>query len=184
MWIDLIAVIILIYGLYVGYTRGIIKTVFSVVSVFIGILAALKLSPIMISLLEKLFNIHPGINFLLGFGLTFLLVMMGVRFLGKKIEDVLELAKVNIINKSAGGAVMGMLFLVVFSYILYGTDKLNLLSENAKQRSVSYGFLSTLPQKTEATFVKIKPLFEGFYTKVNETFKQIKEYEKTEKTTN
>jgi membrane protein required for colicin V production len=181
MWIDLIAVIILIYGLYVGYTRGIIKTVFSVVSVFIGILAALKLSPIMINLLEKIFNIHPGINFLLGFGLTFLLVLMGVRFLGKKLEDILELAKVNIVNKSAGGAIMGMLFLVIFSYLLYGVDKLNLLSPASKEKSISYSFLSTLPNKTEATFTRIKPLFEGFYNKVTETFRDIKEYEKTEK---
>lgn len=181
MFIDLIAVIILIYGLYIGYTRGIIKTVFSVVSIFIGILAALKLSPITINILEKLFTIHPGINFLLGFGLTFLLVMMGVRFLGKKLEDIFELAKVNVINKSAGGAIMGMLFLVIFSYILYGTDKLNLLSASAKEKSISYSFLSTLPSKTEATFSKIKPLFEGFYNKVTETFKDIKEYEKTQK---
>lgn len=103
MFIDLIAVIILIYGLYIGYTRGIIKTVFSAVSIFIGILAALKLSPITINILEKLFTIHPGINFLLGFGLTFLLVMMGVRFWVKNLKTFSNLRKSMLLTKVQEG---------------------------------------------------------------------------------
>ena len=184
MVIDLIAVLLMVYGLYVGYTRGIIKTVFSLVSIFLGILAALKLSPIMIDLMGNMFKIHPGINFLLGFGLTFLLVLMLVRFVGKKLEDFLKLAHINVINKSAGAIVMGLILMVFYSYALFGINKLNLLSDNSKNSSITYGYLETLPNKTEKAMLKVKPLFEGFYDKITETFNSIKEYEKANKEIN
>ncbi|MEZ4908465.1 MAG: CvpA family protein [Saprospiraceae bacterium] len=152
MVIDLIAVLLMIYGLYVGYTRGIIKTVFSLVSIFLGILAALKLSPIVIDMMGNMFKIHPGINFLLGFGITFLLVLMIVRFIGKKLEDFLKLANINVINKSAGAVIMGLLLMVFYSYALFGINKLNLLSQDSKNSSITYTYLESLPQKTEQAY--------------------------------
>ncbi len=182
MFLDLVAVILLIYGLYVGYTRGIIKSVFAIISIFIGIIAAIKISPITINLLEKIFNIHPGFTFLLGFGLTFFLVMVAVRFIGKKLEDILQFAHVNFVNKAAGAAVMGLILLVFYSYALYGIDKIGLISANTKDKSVSYSFLSTLPNKTENVMTAMKPMFEGFYVKMKETFKKGKEYDQKEVT--
>jgi hypothetical protein len=78
---------------------------------------------------------------------------------------------------------MGMLLLVFYSYAIYGADKINLISDAAKSKSVSYSFLSTLPHKTETTMTKFKPLFQDFYNKMKETFKQSKEYDKTQKQT-
>lgn len=175
MFIDLVAVLLLMYGLYIGYTRGIIKTVFSVISILVGVLAALKLSPLVINFLESSLNIHPGINFLLGFGLTFLIIMIAVRFIGKKLEDILQMARINVINKTAGAIVMGALFMIAFSYSIYGINRLELISDTAKQKSITYSFLRTVPNNTEQALLKLKPLFTGFYKTLDNTFEKIKE---------
>jgi len=178
MFIDLIATLLILYGFYIGYSRGIIKTIFALVSIMIGILAALKLSPYMIDLLQGIFKFHPGLTFIVGFALTFILVLIVIRFLGKKLEDILKFAQINFINKVLGGGVMAILFLVFYSYTLWGIDSLSLLSQNSKNTSMSYDYLETLPSKTQDTVAKFKPFFDNFWNKLVDTFDNIKEYEK------
>ncbi len=177
MMIDLIAILLMVYGIYVGYTRGIIKTVFSIVSILVGILAALAFSPVVIRGLQNLLNWHPGFVFVLGFALTFIVVLGLVRFFGKKLEDGLELAKINFVNKAVGGAVLGMTVLVFYSYVLFSVDKLGLLSDKNKANSSTYGFLQTLPASTKVVLDKTKPVFQGFWKQLTVTFDQIKDRE-------
>ncbi len=181
MFIDLVAALLILYGFYIGYNRGIIKTVFAVFSILIGVLAAVKLSPFTIALLEKMINIHPGLTFVLGFALTFIVILIVIRFIGKKLEDILKFARINFLNKILGGGIMAVLLMVFYSYALWGIDTLQLLSDNNKNSSVSYGYLETLPSQTDKTLAKLKPYFEEFWNKMADTFDQIKEYEKPEK---
>ncbi len=181
MFIDLIAVLLIVYGFYIGYNRGIIKTIFAVVSIMIGILAALKLSPYTIELMQKFLNLHPGLTFVLGFALTFILVLIIIRFVGNKLEDILKFAQINFINKILGGGIMAILLLVFYSYALWGIESLQLLSNKNKKSSVSYEFLNTLPAKTEDTLADLKPYFDDFWTKMVDTFDSIKAYEEDPK---
>jgi uncharacterized membrane protein required for colicin V production len=48
MILDLIVAIVITVGFYLGYSRGLIKTVFNSLSLIIGIIAALKISPLML----------------------------------------------------------------------------------------------------------------------------------------
>jgi membrane protein required for colicin V production len=178
MFIDLIATLLILYGFYIGYSRGIIKTIFSLVSIMIGVLAALKLSPYTINLLQNIIKLHPGLSFILGFALTFILVLIVIRFVGKKLEDVLKFAQINFINKVLGGGIMSILLLVFYSYTLWGIDSLNLLSPKEKKTSMSYEYLGSLPAKTESTIAEFKPYFDDFWSKLVDTFDQIKVYEK------
>lgn len=175
MIIDLAALLLVLYGFYVGYTRGIIKTVFALVSILIGILAALSLSPVVISYLQQWINWHPGLVFVIGFALTFIVSLIIIRFIGKKIEDLLKFAKVNFINKIAGGAILGVLLLVFYSYALWGINSFSLLSDKNKNSSISYPYLETLPLKTQGLLDEAKPVFQGFWDKMVETFDMIKE---------
>jgi len=181
MFIDLIAALLVLYGFYIGYNRGIIKTVFALISIMIGILAAVKLSPFTIALLEKIINIHPGLTFIVGFALTFIVILIAIRFIGKKLEDILKFAQINFLNKILGGFIMAVLLMVFYSYALWGIDTLQLLSDNNKNSSVSYDFLETLPSKTDQTIADLKPYFKEFWDKMVDTFDQIKEYENPDK---
>ena len=99
MILDLVAVLIIVLGFYFGYQRGFIKTVFDTASLIIGIIAALKLSPLVISFIKSSLNLSPSISFILGIVLTFLLVMILIRFIGARLEDLFKAVNLNFINK-------------------------------------------------------------------------------------
>jgi hypothetical protein len=86
----------------------------------------------------------------------------------------MKFANVNFINKIAGGAILGVLLLVFYSYALWGINSLDLLSEANKKSSVSYDYLETLPLHTQGLMDDVKPIFKGFWDQMLETFDDIK----------
>lgn len=175
MIIDIIAAILVAYGFYTGYQRGLIKTVFNTLSVFIGVLAALKLSPIMIGILQSLISTAPAITFILGFVLTFILFLGIIRFVGKKLEHLFKVVHINFINKIMGGALMSLFFILIFSYAVWGLSELKVLNKSTSETSISYPMLKSIPQTSQTIFIKLKPAFTEFWGKLVETMDQIKE---------
>jgi membrane protein required for colicin V production len=175
MTIDIIAIVLAVYGFYLGYTKGIIKTVFGILSLFIGLLAALKLSPYLVNGLEKISNSNSPLLFLIGFALTFVLTLFLIRFLGNRFEDLLKAIKINFFNQVAGGIVLSFIFLILFSYGIWFSDQIKLIPSTTKQASYTYPALTTLPDKSKALFAYIKPVFGEFADKMKETMDRVKE---------
>lgn len=174
MILDIIAVLIVGFGFFTGYSRGLIKTVFDTLSLIVGILAALKLSPIVINVIEKIISTSPAITFLIGIVITFLLVMALVRFIGKKLESILEAANINFINKIAGGAIQGLFFAFILSMGLWLLNNLNMLNPQLQEESITYPLLEPLPEAGQRVFEQLKPIFSEFWDKTVETMDKVK----------
>ena len=175
MILDLICLTLTVYAFYLGYSKGIVRTLFDMLSLIIGLVAALKLSPIMMNLIEGIFNTSGKTTFILGFILTFIIVLILIRMIGRGMEKVLRTVKINFVNKILGGAIFTGLFLVCYAYILFFLSESRLLSENAKQSSVTYEYLEVLPEKSRALIGKIKPAFKEFWNKTIETMDNVRE---------
>ncbi|MDF1694453.1 MAG: CvpA family protein [Saprospiraceae bacterium] len=173
MILDIIVVLIVAFGFYTGYSRGLIKTVFDTLSLFIGILAVMILSPITIEFLEGMFNISRSISYLVGIVITFLLVMALVRFVGRKIEDVLEAANINFLNKLAGGALQGVFFAFIISMVLWVLGNYNVVRPETKANSVTYPLLEPLPEAGKSVFEAAKPIFKSFWDKTTDVMESI-----------
>jgi membrane protein required for colicin V production len=168
MLLDLIISIVTLLGFYLGYTRGLVRTVFDSLSLIIGIVAALKLSPFTIDMLEDILKISPAITFLMGVVITFVLIMGLIRFIGLKIEDLLKAASINVLNKILGGALQALFFAYLLSLSFWLLNNLKLISEEAKSASRAYPVMEILPEKGKAVFEKIKPVFRQFWDKTVE----------------
>lgn len=175
MILDIIVAIVLAFGFYTGYNRGLIRTIFDTASLLVGIIAALKLSPIAINLVDSVLSTKPAISFIIGIVLTFVVVMIVVRFIGKKLEDLFKAINLNFVNQLAGGVIQSLFFALLISLGLYLLDNLKLLQESTKEESMSYSMLEPLPRKSQAVFTKLKPMFQGFWDKTVETMDEIKE---------
>lgn len=174
MILDIIVAIVVAFGFYTGYSRGLIKTVFDTLSLIIGIVAALKLSPIVINLLEGIIKTSPAISFLIGIVVTFIAVMALIRFIGNKLEDVFEAANINFINKIAGGGLQALFFAFLLSMGLWLMNNLNVLNPATKDNSMTYSLLEPLPEAGKGLFVALKPVFSNFWDKTIETMDDIK----------
>jgi len=175
MFLDIITCLLIAFGFYQGFTRGLIKTVFASFSLLIGIVAALKLSSIVITILQNTFSANPAILFVAGFVLTFIVVMALIRFVGTRIEKLMENLKVGGVNKLLGGALLGMFYAVLISYGVFLMDKVSLISEEVKTASFTYPYLEPLPQATQGIGEAVRPLFTDFWDKLMVTMDTVKE---------
>lgn len=174
MTIDILAAVMAAYGFYLGYTKGIVKALFGFVAVFIGLIAALKLSPFLVKLLEKVSGNNNPLIFLVGFALTFVVTLFLIKFIGNRFEDLLKAIKINFFNQVVGGVALCLLFLVLFSYGMWFADQIKVIPDKAKKASYTYSYLETLPEKSKALLSKAKPLFKEFSDKFSETIGQVK----------
>lgn len=162
--IDLMFLIIAGYGFFIGYTRGIIRTVFTVLSVLFGLLAALKFGPTISKLLkEDLIQSDNPMMFLAGFLIAFLLTMILIRLFARGVEGVLQTVQINVINRFAGGVITAGLFIFVFALLLRFGERSNVLNSRAKTESFTYQFLEAYPDTVWDLFSYTWPVLEDFW---------------------
>ena len=167
MYIDIFLGIFVAIGVIQGYHRGIIRTVFAIAAIVVGLLAALKFSPYVVSLFDQIFDWDPLVSLVLGLALTFILIMWGIKWLGRSAEKTLKLVKLNFINKIMGAILFAGLMTVMFASILWFLDRTELVPDNQKTQSRSYVYLQKVPEYGQAAFESVKPVFKGFWDKLD-----------------
>jgi membrane protein required for colicin V production len=167
MYIDIFLAIFILIGIIQGFHRGLIRTLFSILGIVIGFLAALKFAPYVMTFFENVVKLSPLVSMILGMLLTFVVLMLGIRWLGKSFENTLKLVKLNILNKIAGAGLYAILMIIVYSAVIWFVDRTNVLSEAEKAQSKSYSMLTQVPMKTGAAIDKIKPVFKDFWDKMD-----------------
>jgi len=165
MIIDIAAAILILYGFYSGYKKGIIKTAFSTLSIILAILVTIKLSPIVMNIIETALKLSQGVSVILGIVVTFFVVLIGIQFIGGRLEGLLKAANINFINKLAGGLLMGTVFSVCLGFIVQLADDLRFINPEQRQTSISYPALVTLPGHAKKSFEQFRPMFTEFWDK-------------------
>jgi membrane protein required for colicin V production len=173
MVLDIICLILVGTSFYLGYTKGIIKTVFGILSILLAILATLKFSFVTISLIEKIMDVDPRIQIILGFAITFLIVLIAIRMIGHGLEKVLETVHLNLFNQIAGGTSAGFVTLVIFSSLIWFLDQIRVITPETKEESYTYPVLQKMPEISQEVFSGMKPFFTEFWEKTQKAMDRI-----------
>jgi membrane protein required for colicin V production len=163
MIIDILLVIFAATGFWLGYTRGIVGTLFSIVSYVIALLLTLAFSPWFVEFLIKGFKMNPTLALILG-TISFLFLMMFlIRLAFKRVEKYLNKGKLNTFNKISAGILMMFLSILIFSFLLLPIIQFKVLGEKTLQSSVSLPSLEVISQKTRNVIEELKPLFRRYW---------------------
>ncbi len=173
MFIDITCLLILGTSFYLGYSKGLIKSIFGILSIILAFLISVKFSFLSIGLFEKILDVDPRLNIVIGFVFTFLIVMIGIRLIGQGFEKILETAHINFINQLAGGLVSALIALLLFSSVISFADKLKLIKSSVKTDSMSYAYLEAVPAKSRWLLDKAKPIFSEFWEKTNNAIDKV-----------
>jgi membrane protein required for colicin V production len=173
MFIDIFCLILIGTCFYLGFTKGIIKSIFGILSIVIAFLISLKFSFLIIDLIEKFMDADPRLDIIIGFVATFLLVMVAIQLIGKGFEKILETAHINFINKLAGGLLSALLALMIISSIISFADQLKLIKASTKSDSKTYPFLVAVPEKSKWLINKTKPIFSEFWEKTQKALDRL-----------
>ena len=175
MILDLIAALIITYGFYRGYSKGLIGTVVDTLSILVGLVVALKFSPLLINYLQKVVNLNPAVEFILGFLLVFFFVLILLRFIGDRMEDLLKAIKINFINQLAGGLLLAFVFTLIMGFSLLMLTDLKVINEEYAAQSTLYEYLIKVSEEGGWIVEGFKNLFTEFWTKFMATIDSVKE---------
>lgn len=163
MIIDIIFLLIAGWGFYQGYSKGIIKTVFTIFSIIFGLMIAFKFAPAATRFLETAFHTDSPFTFVGGFLMAFLLTMIIIRLVAQFIERTLRSANINVINQFAGGILMVAIYTLVYSLLIWFGDKAHIVKPETSAESITYPFLKSFPGKMKNVYEVIKPTFQEFW---------------------
>lgn len=172
MIIDLIFAVLLFFALVKGLRKGLVGATFSFAGLFIGLAAALKLSAILAAYLQKNFD-HPGPWWPV---LAFILVFVGVGFLmwllSSLIERSMEAVALGWLNKLAGFIIFAILYILIYSVVLFYARQLDIITQATVQGSKVYTYIESWGPKTMEWLGKIIPAFRDLFKDMQQFFEQ------------
>ena len=145
--LDAIIGVALAWALFRGFQKGFIVKIASLIALVAGTFAGFHGSEGLANWLNNEVNWSETSVQLTAFILTFILVVIGVHFLAKLIEKMVDLTALGLINKLAGmalGAFQMVLLLSITTFALDGVfGERNWLPAGAAEESVLYPSVET-----------------------------------------
>jgi membrane protein required for colicin V production len=131
MFLDIMVLALLVLALIKGLKQGLVVAALSFAAVFVGLAAALKLSTWVAGWLGNTVNIAATWLPFLAFIVIMVAVFIAVRILGAVLEQALELSLLGWANKLGGFILYALLYITVFSVIIFYAEKMQLLKPEA-----------------------------------------------------
>ena len=160
---------ILVWAIMKGYGKGFVVAIASFFALYIGLAIALKFSVKVSHWLES--NGHTGgwIPFL-----SFMLVILGVIILvrlgANLMQKVLELFLLGWLNKIGGMIIYILIFMSIYSTILFFAVKMNILTTDIINDSKTYSIIKPLGPGLLELMGSIIPFFKGLFVELEHYF--------------
>lgn len=141
-YIDIVLCIPLLWGLYKGFTRGIIIEAASIISLGLAIWGGVKFHNFLTGYIHQHLNWDSKYLPIISFAIIFLGVLLVVYGIAKLLERVVKAVSLGFVNKLAGG-IFGVLkfglILSIFIFVLNAIEKnFHILPSEAIHKSLLY----------------------------------------------
>ena len=147
-YLDVFIVIPLIWGLYKGLSRGIIKELASLLGLALGIYGALRFSEQFHLLIQENTSIDESFIPIIAFAVTFLIIILMVRVLGLILDKIIKMVALGLISRVLGG-VFGVLKMALITsallLIVNSIDQqLEIIPKEQKKKALLYQPISEI----------------------------------------
>ncbi len=141
-FIDIIICVPLVWGLYKGFTKGLIIEAATVVAFGLGVWGGIHFSDYFANKLSIWFDWQSPYLPVISFALTFLIIIAFVFLVAKMIQKMVEGVALSAVNK-IGGAIAGALkFAMILSVVIFVMDAIEesypMISFKTKEESLLY----------------------------------------------
>jgi membrane protein required for colicin V production len=118
-YLDIILCIPLLWGLYKGFTKGLIVEAASLLAFALGVWGAIHFSEYVAKKLKEWFSWETQYLQLIAFAITFLLIVMVVYLIAKLVQRMVEGMALGPINKLTGALFGALKFAMVMSVVIF-----------------------------------------------------------------
>ena len=173
MIIDVIFFILIAIAVFKGISRGFIVAIFSFLAIIIGVVAAMKFSYVVAEKLQH--SLNTGRQWLPL--LSFLIVLIGVIFLVRLVANIIQRA-VNIamlgwLNKLGGIVLFTLLYISVYSVILFYLTQMNIIKAGTINASHTYNVIEPFAPKIVNAAGSVVPVFKNLFQQLSDFFSNI-----------
>jgi len=172
MIIDIGLVLIAGAGFWLGYAKGLVRSLFLVVLYTIALLLTLALSPWMMDLFIWAFRADKMFALIFGTILTMIILILLLHWMLRSVEKYLKKSKFGAYSKSIGGVVMMIMSMTMYSFLIWAMVQFGWMDDHMKSKSYSYPVLEQLPIKTKSFIVEFRPLFSRYWDLMEKTFQE------------
>ncbi len=173
MIIDIIIAIAFIFAVIKGYQQGLIVALFSVLAFIIGLAAAIKLSAVVAGYIGKAVKVSDQWLPVISFAVVFLIVVLLIRLGAKLIEKSVKFVMLGWINRLGGILLFTVLYILIFSVLIFYAEQMGLIKPETKNASVTYSYIQPWGPKVIDGFGKIIPIFKGMFNELQEFFGNV-----------
>jgi membrane protein required for colicin V production len=173
MFIDIIAIILVIVAIFKGIRKGLVVAIFSLLSFIIGLAAAIKLSAVVAAYLGDNTNISQRWLPILAFSVVFFVVVLLVRIGAKAIEGALKMVMLGWLNKLGGIVFYLLLYFFIYSIILFYATQLHLIKPETVQTSLTYPMIYPMAPLIIDTLGSIIPFFKNMFAELENFFDHL-----------
>lgn len=161
-FIDIVLGGLLCYSFYKGIRNGLFVELASLLSLILGIYIAIKFSDVIKAILSGWVHWNPYTIQVIAFILTFIIVVIGIYWLGKFLTNIADFAFLGWINSLGGGFFRVLKTVLIISVFLTIFEKMNYHNYLAKKETLDKSIFFNPIQKV-AGF--IFPSIEKWYDK-------------------
>jgi len=124
-YFDLIIAIPLVWGAIMGFRKGLVLELASLLALFLGIWGAIRFSDLTTKFLSKWLSASASLISLLSFISTFILIVLAVHLLAKLIDKSLKMAALGPLLRISG-AIFGVVkYALILSVLIYAFEAIN-----------------------------------------------------------
>lgn len=163
MLLDIIFAVIIVLAILKGYQKGLVVGLFSMVTVVIGLAAAMKLSTVVAGYIGKAVKVSDQWLPIISFAVVFFIVLLLIRLGARAIEKTVELAMLGWVNKLAGVIFFAAIYTTIFSVLLFYTEQMKLIQPETIRTSVTYSFVQPWGPKAINGFGTVIPIFKDMF---------------------
>jgi membrane protein required for colicin V production len=140
--IDILFFIFIFIAIVHGWKKGLILALFSMLCGLIGLAAAVKLSAILATHMKS--DLHMTSRWLpvFAFIIVFVFVIIIIRWAGRLLEKLIKMVLLEWLNKLGGILLFLVLYLSVYSVILFYGTKTQIISKQMMGNSQFYSLIA------------------------------------------
>jgi membrane protein required for colicin V production len=175
MLLDIIFAVVLVLAIFKGYSRGLVIGLFSLVSVIVGLAAAIKLSTVVASWIGNAVKVSEEWLPLISFIVVFIIVVLLIRLGAKAIESTIEVAMLGWLNKLGGIILYVAIYTIVFSVLLFYAEQMQLVKPETIDKSLTYQYIQPWGPKVINALGGLIPFFKDMFEELKEYFGTVAE---------
>ncbi|MCG2417453.1 CvpA family protein [Aequorivita sp. F47161] len=139
--IDIVIGIILIIAFFMGFRKGILRSLASLIGLVAGVYGAMFFSDYARVYIEKWFDWSEDLTNIASFLITFFIIMFLFALLGRILTKVADFAMMGIFNKIFGGVFNALKFAFILSVVFMfvnASEDYRILSPEQRDDSILY----------------------------------------------